>query len=418
MSDRQLQATSSIGGAPDRQFDCDVAIVGGGIVGATLACGLKDSGLRVALVEPQPKAIAANRRQAYALTLQTGRILDGIGVWGDILPQITTFDQISLSDGDHPGVVEFRREDLGTEALGYVGEHSVMLTAMHEFLDGCDTVRWLCPGKVLAARYRDNCAELEIDIDGEIRTLRTRVVVAADGSKSQLRQAAGIGTHGWKYWQSCVAFAIQTEKHHDNVAFERFWPTGPMGVLPLPGNRCQVVLTAPHAKAHELKEMDEAEFLELLEYRTGGLLGRLQLLSDRVVFPVQLMQSDRYVGHRLALVGDAAHCCHPVGGQGLNMGIRDTGAIAETLQTAFRAGEDIGDLRVLKRYERWRQRENLVVLGLTDFLDRTFSGSWLPKVVVRRWGLWGLRKVRSFRHLALRLMTGLMGRPPKIARSQ
>ncbi|MEB3887153.1 FAD-dependent hydroxylase [Lyngbya sp. CCY1209] len=418
MSERQLQATSSIGVRPDRQFDCDVAIVGGGIVGATLACGLKDSGLRVALVEPQPKAMAANRRQAYALTLQTGRILDGIGVWGGIVPKITTFYQISLSDGDHPGVVEFRPQDLGTEALGYVGEHSVILTAMHEFLDGCDNVRWLCPGKMLEARYRDNCAELEIEMDGEIRTLRTRVVVAADGSKSQLRQAAGIGTHGWKYWQSCVAFTIQTEKHHDNVAFERFWPTGPMGVLPLPGNRCQVVLTAPHAQARELQAMDEAEFLKLLEYRTGGLLGRLQLLGDRAVFPVQLMQSDRYVNPRLALVGDAAHCCHPVGGQGLNMGIRDAGAIAEILQTAFQAGEDIGDLRVLKRYERWRQRENLVVLGLTDFLDRTFSGSWLPKVVVRRWGLWGLRKVRSFRHLALRLMTGLMGRPPKIARSQ
>ncbi|MGC9524114.1 MAG: FAD-dependent hydroxylase [Limnospira sp.] len=418
MSDRQLRVTSSIETASEPQLDCDVAIVGGGIVGATLACNLKDSGLRVILVEPQPKAIAAGRRQAYALTLQTGRILDGIGVWGDILPQITTFDQISLSDGDHPGVVEFRPEDLGTEALGYVGEHSVILTAMHQFLDGCDNVRWLCPGTVRQASYRDRWAELEIDWDGETRTVCTRVVVAADGSKSQLRQAAGIDTHGWKYWQSCVAFTIQTEKHHKNVAFERFWPTGPMGVLPLPGNRCQVVLTAPHAKAREFKEMDEAEFLKLLEYRTGGLLGRLQLLSDRVIFPVQLMQSDRYVNPRLALVGDAAHCCHPVGGQGLNMGIRDAGALAEILQAGFRAGEDIGDLRVLKRYERWRQRENLLILGFTDFLDRMFSGSWLPKVALRRWGLWGLRKVRSFRHLALRVMTGLMGRPPKIARSQ
>jgi 2-octaprenyl-6-methoxyphenol hydroxylase len=418
MSDPQLQTTVSEPPSPELPASYDVAIVGGGIVGATVACALKDSGLQVALIEPQPKTTVVNRNLAYALTLQTGRILDGIGVWGDILPKITTFRQISLSDSDHPGVVEFRPEDLGTEALGYVGEHSVILRAMHEFLDGCDNVRWLCPGKVHQVRHGDGRAEIEVEMEGEIHTIAARLVVAADGSKSPLRQAAGIKTHGWKYWQSCVAFTVETEKHHNNVAFERFWPTGPMGVLPLPGNRCQVVLTAPHAQAHELQAMDEAEFMKLLEYRTGGLLGRLKLLGDRAVFPVQLMQSDRYVGPRLALAGDAAHGCHPVGGQGLNMGVRDAAAIAEVVQTAHRAGEDIGDPQILKSYESWRQRENLMVLGLTDFLDRMFSGSGQPKVVVRRWGLWGLRKARSFRYLALRLMTGLMGRPPKIARSQ
>jgi len=391
-------------------LDYDLAIVGGGIVGVTLACGLKNSPLKVVLIEPQPKAVAIRRRQAYALTLQTGRILQGIGVWDEILPKITTFDQISLSDSDHPNVVHFKSEDLGTEGLGYVGEHSVILTAMHDFLDSCENVSWLCPSQVVNVDYQPDFAEIEVEAEGNTQTLRTQLVIAADGSRSPLRQAAGISTYGWKYWQSCIAMTIKTEKSHNNVAFERFWPSGPMGVLPLPGNRCQVVWTAPHAEAQALKDLDQKAFLELLEYRTGGLLGRLELESDRYVFPVQLMQSARYIQPRLALVGDAAHCCHPVGGQGLNMGVRDAGALAQVLRQAAQNGEDIGQLRVLKRYEGWRQTENLVILGFTDFLDRMFSGNWRPKVTIRRWGLWSLQKVKPLRYLALRLMTGLLGR--------
>ncbi len=393
------------------EIDYDLVIVGGGIVGATLACGLKDSGLQVAIIEPQPKAAAVSRRQAYALTLQTGRILNGIGVWSDILPHITTFDQISLSDSDHPGVVQFLSQDLGTEELGYVGEHHIMLGAMHRFLEECDNIHWLCPAQVVQVQYHTDYAEVIVEQHDQVQPIHSRVVVAADGSRSQLRQAAGIETKGWKYWQSCVAMTIQTEKPHHNIAFERFWPSGPMGVLPLPGNRCQVVWTAPHDEAAALKDMDKGAFLKLLEYRTGGILGRLELLSDRYVFPVQLMQSDSYVQSRLVLVGDAAHACHPVGGQGLNMGIRDAAAIAAVLTKAQQQGEDIGILPVLKRYERWRKKENWIVLGLTDFLDRMFSGDWKPKVITRRLGLWFLRQIKPLRYLSLRLMTGLFGRP-------
>lgn len=193
-------------------LDYDLAIVGGGIVGATLACGLKNSNLRVVLIEPQAKTVAASRRQAYALTLQTGRILQAMGVWDEILPKITTFRQISLSDSDHPSVVHFKPQDLGTEALGYVGEHSVILTAMHDFLDSCENVSWLCPAQVVKVNYQPDFAEIELEAEGKTQTLRTQLVIAADGSRSPLRQAAGISTYGWKYWQSCIAMTIKTEK--------------------------------------------------------------------------------------------------------------------------------------------------------------------------------------------------------------
>jgi 2-octaprenyl-6-methoxyphenol hydroxylase len=188
-----------------------------------------------------------------------------------------------------------------------------------------------------------------------------------------------------------------------------------MGVLPLPGNRCQVVWTAPHAEAKALKELDEKEFLAELEHRTGGELGHLELDGDRYLFPVQLMHSDRYTLPRLALIGDAAHCCHPVAGQGMNLGIRDAAAIAQILQTAHNSGEDIGDIRVLKRYERWRKTENLTILGFTDFLDRMFSNNFLPVVAIRRLGLWMLRRIHPVKKYALQLMTGLRGRHPELA---
>ncbi|CAD5933267.1 FAD-dependent hydroxylase [Planktothrix agardhii] len=408
------QTQSSVVDSSKPKIDYDVVIVGGGIVGATLACGLKDSGLKITIIESQQPDVAISKKQAYALTLQTGHILKSIGVWDEIVTKITTFYQINLSDSDYHRVVQFMCQDLGTDQLGYVGEHGIILSAMYEFLSQCQNISWQCPASLKNVNYHPDYVEVEIENQGNLNTFYSKIIVAADGSKSRLREEAGIKTHGWKYWQSCIAMTIKTEKSHQNIAFERFWPSGPMGVLPLPGNRCQVVWTAPHAEAQALKELDETEFLKLLEYRTGGLLGKLELLSDRYVYPVQLMQSDRYIQHRLALVGDAAHCCHPVGGQGLNMGIRDGGALAEVLKIATQKGEDIGQKRVLKRYEGWRQKENLIVLGLTDFLDRTFSGDWTPKVSLRRLGLGVLTKVQIFRYLALRLMTGLIGRAPKL----
>ncbi len=417
MALKQLRQTSSTlpTPAPQLGFDCDLAIVGGGIVGSTLACALKNSGLSVVLIEAKPPSVEAVKPQAYNLSLLSGRIFEGIGIWHKILPQITTYRQIRLSDADRASIVQFQPTDLGTDALGYIGEHRHLLTSLQEFLADCPNVSWLCPAEVVDVDYQASGVEIKVKVGSEYRQLRSRLVVAADGARSHIRTAAGIGTKGWQYWQSCVTVRIKTEKPHNNTAFERFWPSGPMGVLPLSGNRCQVVWTAPHAEAKALKELDEAEFLTLLEHRTGGLLGRLELESQRFVFPVQLMQSDRYTQSGLALIGDAAHCCHPVGGQGLNMGIRDAAALAQVLQDAALRGEDIGDVQVLRRYERWRKLENWIILGFTDFLDRMFSNNWFPIVATRRLGLWMLQTIHPFKSLAIRLMTGLLGRSPQLA---
>ncbi len=398
-----------------RDLECDVAIVGGGIVGATLASALKNSGLKITIIEAQPLEVAAARKQAYAFSLLSSRIYQGIGVWDKIFPHVGKFKRIRLSDADFSQIVKFETEDLKTDYLGYVAQHNFVLTALQEYIAGCSNINWLCPGSVSNVVYGDKFATVTVEVAGQQQQIKTKLVIGADGSRSHIRSLANITTRGWKYWQSCVAFTIKHTAPQNDIAFERFWSTGPMGVLPLPGNRCQIVWTNPHARAKTLKELDEAAFLQELQHYTGGLLGDLELVSDRVIFPVQLMQCDRYVQSRLALVGDAAHCCHPVGGQGLNLGIRDAATLAQLLIEAHNQGEDIGALQLLKRYESWRKQENLAILGFTDFLDRFFSNNWLPIVIVRRLGLWLMANVKPMKMFALKLMTGLKGKTPKLA---
>jgi 2-octaprenyl-6-methoxyphenol hydroxylase len=397
------------------QLDCDLVIVGGGIVGTTLAAALKDSGLKIILIEARSKEITTQKTQAYAFSPLSSHIYAGIGIWRDIFPRIGKYQHISLSDADYDQKVRFETKDLPGEHLGYVAQHNVVITALHQYLADCPNVNWLCPAEVVDVTTDQSISTVKVKVMGEQRLIKTKLVVGADGARSHIRSLAGIKTRGWKYWQSCVAFTIKHTAPENNTAFERFWPSGPMGVLPLPGNRCQIVWTNPHADAQALAQLDESAFLAKLQTYTGGMLGDLELVSQRQVFPVQLMQCDRYIKSRLALIGDAAHCCHPVGGQGLNMGIRDAASLAQILQAAHQQGEDIGTVKVLKRYESWRKIENLAILGFTDLLDRLFSNSWLPVVAVRRLGLWMMNYLKPLRIFALRLMTGLLGRKPKLA---
>lgn len=397
------------------QLHCDLVIVGGGIVGTTLAAALKDSGLKIILIEARPLEVAAAKTQAYAFSPLSSRIYEGIGIWDKILPQIGKYQHISLTDADYSQSVKFATQDLPGKYLGYVAPHNIVITALHNYLANCPHVTWLCPGEVIKVNSGENTSTVEVKVQDETQLIKTKLVVGADGARSHIRNSADIKTRGWKYWQSCVAFTIKHTAPQNNTAFERFWPTGPMGVLPLPGNRCQIVWTHPHAAAQELAELEESAFLAKLQTYTGGVLGDLELVSKRLVFPVQLMQCDRYIQSRLALIGDAAHCCHPVGGQGLNMGIRDAASLAQVIQAAQEKGQDIGTVKVLKRYESWRKIENLAILGFTDLLDRMFSNNWFLVVALRRLGLWMMNYVKPLRIFALRLMTGLLGRTPKLA---
>jgi 2-octaprenyl-6-methoxyphenol hydroxylase len=399
----------------ERGYEYDLVIVGGGIIGLTLASALKDSGLSILLIEAKVASAAVAKGQAYAVHQLSALIYQGIGVWDKISPQIAKYCRVRLSDADYPNVVEFTTDDIDT-ALGYVAEHQALLQPLQEFVQDCPNVTYLCPAEVVNTQYQQDIVAIDIKIADQLQTVRSKLLIAADGARSPIRQAAGIKTSGWKYWQSCIVAFVKPEKPHNNTAYERFWSSGPFAILPLPGNRCRIVWTAPHEEAKALCALDDEQFLAELTRRYGNQMGKLELLGDRFVFQVQLMQSDRYVLPRLALIGDAAHNCHPVGGQGLNLGIRDAAALAQVLQAAHQAGKDIGDIQILKGYERWRKLENLTILGFTDLLDRMFSNNFLPVVLVRRLGLWFLQRVPVLKVFMLKLMIGLKGRTPELAK--
>jgi 2-octaprenyl-6-methoxyphenol hydroxylase len=420
-----LRSTPISPNPPPRPLDADVIIVGGGIVGATLACALAPSGLRIAIVEAKPQSQGLANRRAYAVSITSAKLFDSLGLWNSLQPRITNCPSIRLSDGQHPSILWFTPKDLtDCPSVVHVGEHGVILDVLYQRLATYPNIQWHCPQSVESVDYLADRAIVHLtspdphSIGGRMpfapTVLTTRILIAADGHQSPLRQAAGIAYRGWPYWQSCIGFTVKTELDHDNIAYERFWPSGPFAILPLPDRRAQVVWTAPHGEAQALAALSEAEFLIELNQRFGGQMGQIQLDTPRTVFPVQLRQSQQYSRHRLALVGDAAHSCHPVGGQGLNMGIRDAIALAQVIREAEALGQDIGQARVLGRYQRWRQVENLAILGFTDILDRVFSSQWLPIVWVRRLGLQVLIRVPIARRLALGLMTGQLGWLPRL----
>ncbi len=419
MSLSQLTPTLSSPHTPTENYwgyDYDLVIVGGGIVGLTLAAALKDSGLSILLIEAKVASAAAAKGQAYAVHMLSAQIFQGIGLWDKILPNVAKYNQVCLSDADYPDVVNFQTADLGTPELGFVAEHYALLEPLQEFVRNCANVTILCPAEVVSTQNERDIVTINIKIADEKRIIRSKLLVAADGSKSPLRQAAGIKTKGWKYWQSCIVAFVKPENSHNNTAYEKFWSSGPFAILPLPGNRCRIVWTAPHEEAKALCALNDQEFLAELTKRYGQHGGKLELLGDRFVFQVQLMQSDRYVLPRLALIGDAAHNCHPVGGQGLNLGIRDAAALAEIIQTAHKHRQDIGNISILKQYESWRKKENLAILGFTDLLDRVFSNNFLPIVIIRRLGLWIMQRVPIVKIFALKLMIGLKGKTPQLAK--
>ncbi len=393
----------------------DVVIVGGGIVGLTLALALADAGLQVVVVEAKSLSGVAARQQAYALSITSADIFKGLGLWPQIGPQITAFQRVCLVEGDYAQVVDFWPSDLGTEAVYYGAEHGVLIRALQGAVMATPNLRYLTSTRLVHWERQSGESVAEVTSpDGHYR-IRSPLMVAADGKQSALRQFADLGSFGWQYWQSCITTVVEPERPHQATAYERFWPSGPLAILPLPGQRCQIVWTAPHAEAEAIMALSETEFMTQLEQRFGSQLGRLQRLSVPALFPVQRLHCDRYLQHRLALVGDAAHSCHPVGGQGLNMGIRDAAALAEVLIAAHHRQEDLGSPTVLRRYEGWRRPENWVILTFTDLLTRTFSNQIWPLVRLRRLGLVLLNRVPVLKRLALRLMIGRLGRLPRLA---
>jgi 2-octaprenyl-6-methoxyphenol hydroxylase len=419
------------------ETDYDVIVVGGGMVGASLACALAPLGLRIGVVEAVPLTAAAQPSyddRTVALAWGSRRIFEGIGVWDEIARLgATPIERIHISDRGHFGCTRLSAADLGREALGYVVENRVLGAALLARLQASTDVAWLCPARLEKFEPGDDLATVTIRQDDQSRTLRARLVIGADGADSVVRAAAGIAAKRTDYDQTAVVTNVTPERPHANTAYERFTETGPLALLPMndcrplprvpapaapepPAHRCAVVWSARAGEVQTILGWSDDEYLAQLQARFGDRLGRLTKPGKRMAYPLKLTRVPEQAKPRLVVIGNAAHTVHPVAGQGFNLGLRDVAALAEALADALRNGEDIGALGVLQRYAARRMRDNRVTQAFTHGLIRVFANDFPPLVLARNLGLVAVDLLPPVKRAFVRVTSGLAGRLPRLAR--
>ena len=395
----------------------EVVVVGGGMVGLTLACALAGTGVEVAVIErADPAALTGQafdgRVSAIALASQRG--LEVVGVWprlnalGDVVQPIHA---IRVSDGDSLLFLHYDRHDLDEGPLGFIVENRHLRTALVALADRTPGLALFAPRRLTAMDRTDRSVSIALD-DGA--SLSARLAVAADGRRSALRRAAGITTMEWTYPQTGIVCTVAHERAHRGIAHERFLPAGPFAILPITGDRSSLVWTERSDTAPAVLPLNDAEFGDELAARFGEFLGRLEVVGPRWHYPLSLVHADRYTARRLVLVGDAAHAIHPIAGQGLNLGLRDVGALAEVVVDARRLGLDIGDPGVLVRYQDWRRFDNLLMMAVTDGLNRLFSNELAPVKLARDLGLAAVNRLPPLKRLFMRHAMGLAGELPRL----
>ena len=397
----------------------DILIVGGGLVGASLACALRESGLRLGVIEAVPLAASAQPShddRALALAYGSKRIFESMGCWRDIAPHATAIEHIHISDRGRFGITRLSAVEARLPALGYVVPHRALGAALLKTMQASKNIDWLCPAEMQDIRLVPESASVTIRHNDLNKTITARLVIAADGAHSAVRAALGIEAERTEYRQSAIVTTVTTSEAHGNTAYERFTDTGPLALLPLHKNECAVVWSAKDSEVQTILGWSDAEFLEHLQDRFGDRLGAFTRLGKRAAWPLALTRVPEQVHERLALIGNAAHTVHPVAGQGFNLGLRDVASIAEILTDAGRAGEDIGSLAVLRRYADWRSRDNQITAGFTNGLIRVFSNNAFPLTFLRNAGLLAVDLMPGVKRGFVRVTSGLSGRLPRLAR--
>lgn len=364
----------------------DVAVVGGGMVGAAAALALARAGFSTALLEARaPAAWDANAEvdlRVVGLAPSSVMLLDELGVWTSIREaRAGPYSHMHVWDAESGAAIDFDAASEGRDRLGYIVENSLVQWMLWQALETAG-VRRLCPVAVKGFEAREDRIQLEL-ADGE--TLAAGLLVAADGAASPLRQLAGIGTRGRDYAQRAVVAHVATERPHEDTAWQRFLPGGPLALLPLADGRSSVVWSLPEAEARRVLALDEQAFLDALGVASDFRLGRIVAATPRAAFPLKLQLAERYQADRFVLLGDAAHAVHPLAGQGVNLGLRDVAELRDTLVAARAAGRDIGAVHVLRRYARRRRSaDTLDALGF-DALARIYA--WQSPALVAARGV-------------------------------
>lgn len=396
----------------------DVLIVGGGLVGASLACALADTPLRVGVLEAHP--FNSDRQPSYddrsiAMAHGSQRIFAALQLWPALHGAATPIRHIHISNRGHFGFARLHHHEVGADALGYVVENRALGAVLAARLAQASNITLLCPAFVQDIRPTAESARVDVRTDSGSITLEASLVVAADGQDSVVRERLSLPARNVDYDQSAIVANVTPERFHNYVAYERFTDTGPLALLPLGHDRCAMVWTVrPDQVAQHLTWEDDL-FIAQLQARFGSRLGRFVKAGKRVSYPLALAQVEHPIAQRVALIGNAAHALHPVAGQGFNLGLRDAAVLAQLVVAAHRAGSDVGAAALLSEYLAWRVSDHIRVVTFTDTLARVFANPWTPVALARNAALCAVDVVPPLKRALMRVTMGLAGKQSRLA---
>jgi 2-octaprenyl-6-methoxyphenol hydroxylase len=402
---------------------CDVMIAGAGLAGLALAIALRQGlgeSFSVAVADPALGwAAKADDLRASAIATAARRLFETIGVWGSvadeaqpILDMVVTDSR--LSDAMRPTFLSFAGEVEPSEPFAHMVENRPLQDALiakakqegvllhHAAVEG----------------FQISAERVSVRMNGNRAVISARLLVAADGASSKIREQSSIKTSGWDYGQSGIVTTVAHERDHHGRAEEHFLPAGPFAILPLRGKRSSIVWTEEAREAARIVALSDEDFHAELERRFGLHLGEIKAVGGRRAYPLGMHVARVFTAERLALVGDAAHVIHPIAGQGLNLGLRDVGALAEAIADAARLGLDVGGAQVLDRYQRWRRFDTMAMGLATDGLNRLFSNRSDILRVVRDVGLGLVERAPALKNMFIREAAGLTGEVPRLLRGE
>lgn len=401
------------------RFDSDTLIIGGGLNGAAMALALAQGGLSVTLVDALPvqtRSDAGFDGRGYALALASQRLLAALGIWSHVSEHAQPILDVKVTDGragegPAPFVLHFDHTELEEGPMGYMLEDRFLRIALLEAVATSNKITSLSGETVTKQTIEAGGVSVTLKSG---KTLRARMLIGCDGKNSGTAERAGIPRERKDYGQTALVAAVAHEKPHDGCAHQFFMPAGPLAILPLPEDKASIVWSETHENAARLMALSDEAFLQELRPRFGSFLGEISLSGVRFSYPLTLSLTSDTIGPRMALVGDAAHAVHPIAGQGLNLGLRDVGALAEVLIEAKRRGEDFGATDVLARYRQWRRFDTASLAGATDGFNALFSNDNPTLRLARDIGLGIANAVPGLRKRLMREAAGITGDVPKL----
>jgi len=398
----------------------DIVIAGGGMIGTSLGLALAPLKLKVAIVEAVPRGAAQQPSfddRSTALSRSTQRMFEAMGLWPDIVAASTPIRHIHISDKGRFGFAHIDALEQGVEALGYVVINRILGQVLQQAIDSVDGLDLVCPGKITAVETGDDRVVVGVDGGGTPRKLSCRLLVAADGAGSSVREMIGIGVSRVDYRQSAIIGNLLPEIPPDYRAFERFTEEGPIAMLPVAGQRAAFVWIQSPEQAQRMLELSDAAFTEAIQTAFGHRLGRFSRVGRRAAYPLALSKANGLIARRSVVIGNAAHGLHPVAAQGFNLGMRDVAALCDCIVDDLAAGrEDCGAAAILEAYAEWRRPDHRKLVRFTDGIVHLFSDHRRSVRLLRNLGMLGFDLVPGIRRVFARHTMGLAGRLPRLSR--